>query len=191
MAEITIVEESITHYLPEYAHISSAFSIAHILQIRVVNGGLGGILLDEVAVSPTIIKDYDTVENPSCWAAQWDISKWGRLTAYSDHHRVGGCLLAYNTEGVEILEGRTDLTALWDIRVAPDFRRRGIATKLFTAAVIWAQQRSCTGMKIETQNNNVTACRFYQAQGCILQRITRFAYPMFPDETQLIWYLPL
>jgi hypothetical protein len=42
-------------------------------------------------------------------------------------------------------------------------------------------------MEIETQNNNVAACRFYAKQGCILSSINPDAYPDFPDEVQMIW----
>ncbi len=46
-------------------------------------------------------------------------------------------------------------------------------------------------MKIETQNNNMGACCFYHAQGCILTAIHRFAYRELPEETQLIWHKPI
>jgi len=42
-------------------------------------------------------------------------------------------------------------------------------------------------MMIETQNINVPACRFYSQMGCRLTAINPFAYPEFPEETQLIW----
>ena len=46
-------------------------------------------------------------------------------------------------------------------------------------------------MKIETQNINVPACRFYARQGCRLSAIVSHAYAEFPDEIQLIWRLAL
>ena len=46
-------------------------------------------------------------------------------------------------------------------------------------------------MKVETQNVNVPACRFYARQGCVLGAINRFAYPDLPDEVQLLWYKTL
>jgi hypothetical protein len=42
-------------------------------------------------------------------------------------------------------------------------------------------------MKIETQNINVPACRFYAKHGFILGAVNRFAYPELPDEVELIW----
>jgi hypothetical protein len=49
-------------------------------------------------------------------------------------------------------------------------------------------------MKIECQNNNVPACRFYQNQGAVLGAIDEFAYYKDKEirgEVQLIWYLDL
>jgi streptothricin acetyltransferase len=65
---------------------------------------------------------------------------------------------------------------------------------LFGYAAAWARARGCTQMKIETQNINVAACRFYAAMGAELGDIRRFAYrlePLAAHEAQLNWYLPL
>jgi hypothetical protein len=51
--------------------------------------------------------------------------------------------------------------------------------------------KGCFRLKVETQNINVPACRFYVKQGCVLGAIHRFAYPEFPDEAQLLWYKDL
>jgi hypothetical protein len=49
-------------------------------------------------------------------------------------------------------------------------------------------------MKIETQNINVPACRFYQRMGAQLGEIHRFGYAEVPSvahEVMLNWYLEL
>ena len=79
------------------------------------------------------------------------------------------------------------LAVLWDIRIAPGYRGQGLGRQLFDAATSWAQSRHCLEMQVETQNINVTACRFYQSMGCTLIRITRDAYNECPGEHQLIW----
>ena len=90
-----------------------------------------------------------------------------------------------------MLEGRSDLAVLWDIRVAPDARRRGIGAALMAAAERWAEAQGCAELKVETQNINVPACRFYARQGFTLREARRFAYPGLPDEIQLLWYRPI
>ena len=47
-------------------------------------------------------------------------------------------------------------------------------------------------VKIETQNVNVPACRFYSKQGCHLGEYNRYAYVGRPEvarEVMLVWYL--
>jgi GNAT superfamily N-acetyltransferase len=90
-----------------------------------------------------------------------------------------------------MLVGRRDLAVLWDLRVAPAARRRGVGAALFRAAAAWAAARGCAQLKVETQNVNVPACRFYARQGCVLGAIDRFAYPGLPHEVRLLWYTAL
>ncbi len=100
-------------------------------------------------------------------------------------------MLAWRMENVHMLEGRDDLAVLWDLRVHPDHRRTGVGQRIFVAAVDWARQHDCVELKIETQNVNVPACRFYARQGCRLGSIVSHAYAELPDEIQLIWRLSL
>ena len=58
---------------------------------------------------------------------------------------------------------------------------------LFQAAEVWARRRECRMLKVETQNINVPACRFYVRMGCELSAIRRDAYSILPEETQLLW----
>jgi GNAT superfamily N-acetyltransferase len=121
---------------------------------------------------------------------------WGFLLArLSQTDRpIGGAAIAWNTNGVNMLEGRSDLAVLWDIRVRPEHRGHGIGTLLLARSADWARRYGCTLLKIETQNVNVPACRFYASQGCDLGVIHRHAYagqPHVAHETMLIWYLRL
>ena len=90
-----------------------------------------------------------------------------------------------------MLEGRSDLAVLWDIRVQPDARRSGVGSALFEAAERWSREQGCAQLKVETQNTNAPACRFYQRHGCRLARVNRNAYPTLPEEIQLLWYKEL
>jgi GNAT superfamily N-acetyltransferase len=186
---IEIVEQSV-EALAEYGSIPIAFEVRSIFDVQIIDRGLGGFVLVERACEPFYVKDYDAFEGdrPVCWADQWDLSQWGVLSAFVEGVRVGGCAVAYDTPGVNMLEGRKDLAVLWDLRVHPDHRGRGVGTRLFRAAEAWARQRGCRVFKVETQNINVPACRFYARQGCMLGTIHRYAYTDFPDEVQMVWY---
>ena len=192
MGQIEVVEETI-EVLKEYSSISIAFEVRSMLEVTVLEDGLHGFLLKERAVDPPWIKDYDSIEDEgsTSWARRWDIANWGVLAAYDQGQRAGGCVLAYDTPGVYFLESRKDLAALWDIRVAPELRGRGIGKELFSRAVSWSRTRGCNQLKIETQNINVPACRFYRAQGCTLRSIDRDKYAGHPDEVEMVWHKTL
>jgi GNAT superfamily N-acetyltransferase len=105
-----------------------------------------------------------------------------------DGKQIGGAAVASDTPGIDLLEGRRDLAVLWDIRVDPSVRGRGVGLALFSAAAAWARSRGCRQLKVETQNVNVAACRLYAREGCMLGAAHEQVYPAFPHETQLLWY---
>lgn len=183
--DIRIVEES-SDKLAEYEKVSIAFLVESQFHVELIQGGLGIKLIEE-SVNP-YVKDYDVYGKPSEWT-QWDISSWGILSAFVGDERVGGAAVAWNTPEIVMLEGRKDLACLWDLRVHPDYRNKGVGHRLFTHAVEWARERGCSLFKVETQNINVAACRFYTRQGCELGAINRYAYHETLNETQLLWYL--
>ena len=176
--------------LADYGRVPIAFVVDRVLDGAVVGDGLGGIALVERPVSVPWTKDYDADagEAPARWAKRFDVSRWGFLLARAGGEPVGGAVIAYDTPGVRMLEERRDLAVLWDLRVAPERRGAGLGRRLFAAAERWAAARGCAWLKIETQQINVRACRFYARQGCTLGAIHRFAYPALPDEIQLLWY---
>ena len=93
-----------------------------------------------------------------------------------------------------MLEGRDDLACLWDLRVHPEWRGQGLGTKLFRTAALDARESGCMWLKVETQNNNVGANRFYHGQGCHLGQVHLHAYDHEPGrsgEVMLVWYLDL
>lgn len=178
--------------LAEYATIPIRFGIQSLLRVEWIEGGVGGIRLSEQPVDPPYAKDYDALgDAPLTWGQRWDLSTWGILLARDGGEAVGGAVVAWRTPGLHMLEGRDDLAVLWDLRVRPDRRRQGVGQKLFIHAVAWARERQCRAMKIETQNNNVSACRFYAACGCRLGGVHPGAYARLPDEVMLLWYLDL
>ncbi len=178
-----------------YASVPIAFRVESVLEVHAVDGGLGGLALRETPVETPYVKDYDDVqpERPSRWLQRFDVSNWAFFIAFEDDRPVGAATVAFNTPNVDMLEGRTDLAVLWDFRVHPDRRGRGIGTALFDRAAEWARERGCREMKIETQNINVRACRFYAARGCRLGAIVQGAYtdPAIAHEAMLLWYLDL
>jgi len=177
--------------LQDYAQIRMSFEVRQMLDVLALNDGLGGFTLSERTLPVPYLKDYDTIESPLQWQRSFDMSNWAFFVASVEGVRLGGAAVAYDTAGLTMLEDRRDIAVLWDIRIANDARRQGVGTALFRAAEKWAVAHGCVRLKVETQNINVPACRFYARQGCVLGAIHRFAYPEFPNEAQLLWYKDL
>ena len=181
--------------LDQYARVPIAFEVA--TEYRVEELDLGFRLVESPVAVP-YAKDYDAGDEPDGRVANWprsfDVSNWGFFIARESGEDVGAATVAMQTPAVHMLEGRADLAVLWDIRVRPDRRRHGVGGELFRHAAAWARERGCCQLKVETQNVNVPACRFYAGQGCVLGGINRFGYSACPDvahEVMLLWYLDL
>ncbi len=186
---IEVIEEPAA-VLDAYGDIPITFEVTEELEVTTERGG--GFRLQARPLTQSYLKDYDTIGlRPERWAERFDLSGWGFFSAVKAGQCLGRAAVARDAPILELLEGRLDLALLWDLRVAPSARRGGVGSALFHAAVAWAAARGCRQLRIETQNNNVAACRFYARQGCELLTVRRGAYPEVPDEIQLVWFKDL
>ena len=77
-----------------------------------------------------------------------------------------------------------------DICVAESVRKQGIGTALIQKAIEWAKDSGLKGLALETQDNNLTACRFYAKCGFIIGAVNTMLYKNFDnDEFAVFWYL--
>lgn len=80
-----------------------------------------------------------------------------------------------------------------DICVAASERGRGIGTSLMKRAKQWAMENGLQGLALETQDNNLLACRFYAKCGFRIGAVNTMLYANFEkpwsDETAIFWYL--
>lgn len=80
-----------------------------------------------------------------------------------------------------------------DISVAAAFRGQGAGTELMNRAVEWAKEKELDGLALETQNNNLLACRFYKKFGMEIGSVNTMLYKNAPkpwcDEIAVFWYL--
>src|SRR5882762_228410 len=127
---IDVAEEPMTA-LSEYARLPIAFRVDRVLDVTARPEG--GFVLSARSLEIPYMKDYDAVdgEGPSHWTRRFDVSNWTLFTARVAGNRVGGATVAFDTPGLTMLEGRRDLLVLWDIRVAPNARGKGIGSALF------------------------------------------------------------
>ena len=97
------------------------------------------------------------------------------------------------------LAGQIDIAKHWngyawidDFAVDVLFRRRGVGRALMQQVADWAKAKYLPGIMLETQNNNVPACRFYETFGFRLYGFDTQLYTALDpikDEIALYWYL--
>lgn len=176
--------------LRTYASISIAYRSAEVLDPD-SPAAVGSLLpYSTRTLDAPIVKDYDTLpgNHPLDWPARFDVRGWGILVAHRGEHRVGGAVLMARCPELEMLEGREELALLWDLRVSPAERNRGVGTALLAAGESSVRARGACVLKVETQSTNVPACRFYARRGFLLRAARRGAYVAFPHEVRLLWY---
>jgi streptothricin acetyltransferase len=79
-----------------------------------------------------------------------------------------------------------------DLAVDAAHRGRGAARALLDAAVAWTRDQGLAGVRLETQHNNVAACRLYARYGFVLGGHDRHLYTALRtgrEEIALFWYL--
>ena len=169
--------------LPEYGSVPIAFSATSDLQVSWVENGLGGIRIVEVPLDRPFAKDFDNDEPVTRWLRFGDISHWGIFAAFDDGRRVGGAVVAYDTPGVNMLEGRRELAVLWDIRVHPDVRRTGVGTSLLESAFGFARESGCSVLKIGIAEHEPRRVPFSMPRtGSTSEGLRRGGYADYPDE---------
>lgn len=82
-----------------------------------------------------------------------------------------------------------------DIQLSRQHRGLGLGRRLMDEAVRWANECDLPIVRLETQSNNVPACRFYEKYGFKLGGYDRYLYDGLaghaPSEVALFWYLHL
>ena len=104
--------------------------------------------------------------------------------AYSGEECVGQIVLRRDWNRYGFIE---------DICVRRAFRGRGVGRALIAKAADWAKAAGLCGLALETQDNNVLACRFYAKCGFRIGGVNTMLYRNFSlpyrDETAIFWYL--
>jgi ribosomal protein S18 acetylase RimI-like enzyme len=185
---IEIIEEG-PSALSTYATVPIAFEVNAVLDEGTLDTRRRGDALRAIPLDTPYTKDYDRHpgNHPMEWPTRFHMASWGFLGAYDHGTRVGSAVIVVADTQVELLEGQSDVALLWDLRVAPAARRLGVGRALLDRAEEWAWERGARWMRVETQQVNVPACRFYVARGFTLEHIRRGVYAELPHEIQLLW----
>lgn len=132
----------------------------------------------EEKFSERYVKQYDNEDIDSTYI---DDPGKAVFLYYTDHKCIGQIRLCSNWNGYALVE---------DIGVCSSWRKKGIGTKLLEKAVQWAKQNHHIGLMLETQDVNVSACRFYAKNNFIIGGVDTMLYSKFSTahEKAIFWY---
>jgi ribosomal protein S18 acetylase RimI-like enzyme len=136
---------------------------------------------------------YTTVSAPP-YTKQYGTEEVDYTAFISNHDKA--VFFAYVDEE---LAGQVRVVKYWngyayidDVAVDTKFRRQGVGRALIERAIEWARSKGFPGLMLETQNNNIAACKLYKACGFELRGFDTHLYKVLnpnTDEIALYWYL--
>lgn len=155
----------------------SSFEVTSKLVLNADNGKISYTIVDV----PPYPKQYGAERvDPDSYIASPD-----RVVffAWLEDKPIGQIRMQKNWNGYAYIE---------DIAVDPEYRGEGIGRALMQRAIEWAKAKGFPGIMLETQDNNVAACRLYARCGFELRGFDTHLYKAsdpFTDEIALYWYL--
>ncbi len=79
---------------------------------------------------------------------------------------------------------------IWNLMLDTSVRGQGLGRELFRRTVTWARRQGFRAVVLETQTNNVPACKFYARMGCQIEGIREAYYSnddMARGEVAIFW----
>jgi len=100
---------------------------------------------------------------------------------YVENYCIGRIKIRSNWNGYALIE---------DIAVVKDYRKNGVGTALLNKASEWAKEKNFNGLILETQDINVSACRFYAKNHFVIGGIDTMLYSnlLTACEIAIFWY---
>ena len=103
--------------------------------------------------------------------------------AYLDNQPVGHVVVSTNWNGFAHVD---------ELAVIAGARRHGVARSLLEVVKFWSRKKNLPGIMLETQNNNLGACRLYERCGYQVGGIDDLRYRGIDPQTRevaIFWYL--
>lgn len=132
------------------------------------------------AVEP-YLKNYDIDSEEFC--NYRDSGEGTVLVAWSGDDPVGHIVISKHWNGFAHID---------ELAVDAFARGNGVARQLLDVARDWACEHHLPGIMLETQNNNLAACRLYERYGFVVGGVDCFRYRAIDPgtrETAIFWYL--
>ncbi len=178
--------------IPKLIDIRPGFETDKIMRIRQTGTGHEiGWELYEVTLEKPYNKghgyDFDATERENIRQRLAQDDTLIEVAIEQDTHRIIGIL---------DVEQRTwnNTVWIWNIMLDESVRGSGIGTRMIERTIEWAKRKKARAIMLETQTNNVPACRFYAKMGFELVGINTMFYSnndVQRDEIAIFWGYPL
>lgn len=196
--EIVRIDPSDAAVIESYASVPMQLMVESVLEVSDTDGDWPGFSISERQVEKPWLKDYasDPDGDPIHFLRQFVCAhNAAHFIAMSGDEVVGAAAGIRHCRDAPyfcMTDGRDDIAVLADIRVTEDSQRAGVGAALFNSVAGWARSDGMKMLKIETQNTNVPACRFYKRMGARFGGVQRHAYDGANEsESMLLWYFDL
>jgi ribosomal-protein-alanine N-acetyltransferase len=134
-------------------------------------------------------RDLDTVEviERASYPTPWSRSMFAAELRKPSALAIGACLATGELVGYAFVSRYVDAWHVMNVAVAPEYRRRGIATELLQRLfeVTAADQRR--GYTLEVRVSNVEAIRLYERLGFESRGIRRGYYTDNREDALIMW----
>jgi len=120
--------------------------------------------------------------DPEEFSSYRDAADSAIFMAYLDDEPVGHLVISTNWNGFAHID---------ELAVHAPARRHGVAKALLDVAQFWSRKKKLPGIMLETQNNNLGACRLYERCGYEIGGIDHLRYRGIDPNTAeiaLFWY---
>ncbi|MFK3795255.1 MULTISPECIES: GNAT family N-acetyltransferase [unclassified Pseudomonas] len=127
------------------------------------------------------LKDYDIDSEAFC--NDRDSGEGTVLVAWAGEDPVGHIVISKHWNGFAHID---------ELAVDTVARGNGVARQLLDVAQAWSRERNLPGIMLETQNNNLAACRLYERCGFVVGGVDHLRYRAIDPGTQesaIFWYL--
>lgn len=152
--------------------------------------------VSRVATGPFTDGDLHIEDISEPWLKIYELD----IQTLEDHCTNPQALFLIAETGAGEIAGFITASRSWNQFITIDYiaidsgsRRSGAARSLMREAHRWACTTDAAGLRLETQNVNVSACLFYRSYGFSLGGYDRYLYNALPEKAEiaLFWYYML
>jgi len=177
--------------IPRLSEIDGEFESDRFLDVEKTTHGLEVTwrLVERPLVPPFRSTDYSFDEN-ECDEISARLRKGNGLWLVAEDAQMGRLAALLDMER----EGWHHAARLWNIAIDRTYRRQGLGRELIRRALAWARSENLRAVWLETQTNNLPACRFYQAMDFMLCGIDDHFYSnddIGVKEVAIFWWYEL